>query len=205
MPLQAVEPESVHCTYRLRKLMQNLQQSVGIIVTPETKTELRNKKNNHTVHYIICRKTFIENTLCPLILTKSSCTIPFSFDQETLMPFLHYTLQVWPRVTYALLALYPSILTKHHLCPSCTITTIFNTNHISSPPCKAATVGHLLLSWWGFTVSFSFLFLFTYPVRLNVATQKLYAISHEHPPVLWQVFFGISSDLTHTCIWDRHY
>ena len=51
----------------------------------------------------------------------SSCTVPFNFDQESLMSFLHCTHQFWPRVTYALLALYPSILTKSHLCPSCTV------------------------------------------------------------------------------------
>ena len=53
-----------------------------------------------------------KNQLCP------SCTIPFNLDQESLIPFLHYTLQFGPRVTYALLALYPSIWTKSHLCPS---------------------------------------------------------------------------------------
>ena len=37
------------------------------------------------------------------------------------MPSLHYTLQYLPRVIYALLALYPSIFTKSHLCPPCTI------------------------------------------------------------------------------------
>ena len=61
-------------------------------------------------------------TIYPSVLTKShlcpSCSIPFNFDQESLMPFLHYTLQFGPRVTYALLALYPSILTKSHLYPS---------------------------------------------------------------------------------------
>ena len=53
--------------------------------------------------------------LCPL------CTIPFTSDQESLIPFLHYTLQFWPRVTYALFVLYPSLLTKSHLYPTCTI------------------------------------------------------------------------------------
>ena len=65
------------------------------------------------------------NNPCPLILTMNylhpSCTIPFNLDQEPLEPFLHYALQFGPRVTCALLALYPSSLTKSHLCPSCTI------------------------------------------------------------------------------------
>ena len=49
--------------------------------------------------------------------------MPFNFDQESLtcMPFLHYALQFWPSLNYALLALCPSILTKSELCPSCTI------------------------------------------------------------------------------------
>ena len=93
------------------------------------------------VHYRTC--------LCP------SCTIPLNFDQESLMPFLHYTPQFWPRVTYALLALYPSIftvtyallalypsiLTKSHLCPSCTIP--FNLDQESLMPFL-----HYTLQFW---------------------------------------------------------
>ena len=105
--------------------------------------------------YILITQFWPKVTDVPSVWTKChlypSCTTPFSLDQASLMPFLHYTLQFWPRVTYALLPLYPSIwtkslmpffhytlqfgssvtyalltlypsvLTKSHLCPSSTI------------------------------------------------------------------------------------
>ena len=69
--------------------------------------------------YILITQFWPKVTDVPSVWTKChlypSCTTPFSLDQASLMPFLHYTLQFWPRVTYALLPLYPSIWTKSHL------------------------------------------------------------------------------------------
>ena len=112
----------------------------------------------------------------PSILTMShlypSSTIPFSFDQESLMSFLHYTLQFWPRVTYpflhytlqfgprvtyALLPLYPSILTKSSI--------PFNSDHESLEALLAlypsiGTKSHLSVPFFHYTLQ---LVMFCFP------------------------------------------
>ena len=65
------------------------------------------------------------------------CTLQF-WPRVTYTLLALYTLQFWPRVTvtYALLLLYPSILTKSHLCLSCTIP--FNFDQKS--PCISCSI-----------------------------------------------------------------